>query len=687
MLLPNDPKEIGGIQILDRLGSGGAGIVYKGRDKDNEIVALKVLHAEFANNQTVRKRLEREADAMRSVKGNRTVKIRRIEIDVVQPFIVMDFAEGENLANYIANNGVLKGQALNDFALQLAEAIRDIHKAKVIHRDLKPTNVIIGPDGLKVVDFGISIVSEVTGMTQTGLMVGTVSWLSPEQILGKEITQKTDIFNYGLVLGFAATGKHPFGEGKPEAVMFRILNSDPEIKNIKNEYKIEILKYLEKNPDRRINSLAIFGSKDKIQTISISQFVPIYKYKKVLFGLTTSTILISAVIYFNSGSNKLYGNINNEETLAQVKSDASMTPMPVLTAESVEAETSSKSETTESVELNKKVNPKIAGYKICTKITHTYGNSGEMDSKLTCANDYELEVLDSYYYNVPAVVVQVAENGQKRNMDKLFYCVTKLAFIRFKDINHMGETHVNYSEPYGQNVTMENTEYFESESCKKYGNNKVARTTTFGSFAFPNQNAKEFNLTSSKLIEYYYVIHNQNSDTIEIQTTLQKTDRVDIISQKSQKVSAKNSGQICFEKSQENRINKKCKIIEDKEKFFNLSRVESNESLYPYLKVVMTSPWVGNPMCLKKDVRYSTVREINGSRFELSPDNSTVIASSAGGQTNDSCKKEFPSEFLDVTYPVWFDGEIDGSQVAILELRSINENPIIIKATWTPSSN
>lgn len=516
MLLPNDPKEIGGIQILDRLGSGGAGIVYKGRDKDNEIVALKILHAEFANNQTIRKRLEREADAMRSVKGNRTVKIRRIEIDVAQPFIVMDFAEGENLANYIANKGVLKGQALNDFASQLAEAIRDIHKAKVIHRDLKPTNVIIGPDGLKVVDFGISIVSEVTGMTQTGLMVGTVSWLSPEQILGKEITQKTDIFNYGLVLGFAATGKHPFGEGKPEAVMFRILNSDPEIKNIKNEYKIEILKYLEKNPDRRINSLAIFGSKDNLQSISIRQFVPFHKYKKVLFGLITSTILISTVIYFNSGLNKFYGNINNinnEETLAQVKSNELLTPMPALTAESVEVETPSKSETTETIKLNEKSN------------------------------------------------------------------------------------------------------------------------------------------------------------------------------QKSQKVSAKNSGQICFEKSQENRIIKKCKIIEEKEKFFNISRVESNENLHPYLKVVMTSPWVGLPMCLKKDVRFSTVREINGSRFELSPDVSTVIASSAGGQTNDSCKKEYPPEFLDVTYPVWFDGELDGSQVAILELRSINENPIIIKATWTPSNN
>ena len=255
MLLPNDPKEIGGIQILDRLGSGGAGIVYKGRDKDDEIVALKILHAEFANNQTVRKRLEREADAMRSVKGNRTVKIRRIEIDVAQPFIVMDFAEGENLANYIANNGVLKGQALNNFALQLAEAIRDIHKAKVIHRDLKPTNVIIGPDGLKVVDFGISIVSEVTGMTQTGVLSGTASWLSPEQILGKDITEKTDIFNYGLVLGFAATGKHLFGEGKPEAVMFRILNTEPELNLFSRKMQTIIKDLISKDPLIRPDTL------------------------------------------------------------------------------------------------------------------------------------------------------------------------------------------------------------------------------------------------------------------------------------------------------------------------------------------------------------------------------------------------------------------------------------------------
>jgi hypothetical protein len=92
-------------------------------------------------------------------------------------------------------------------------------------------------------------------------------------------------------------------------------------------------------------------------------------------------------------------------------------------------------------------------------------------------------------------------------------------------------------------------------------------------------------------------------------------------------------------------------------------------------------------MCLKKDVRFSTVREINGRRFELSPDTSTVIASSAGGQTNESCKKEYSPEFLDVIYPVWFEGEFDGNQIAILELRSINENPIIIKATWTPSPN
>jgi serine/threonine protein kinase len=304
MLLPHDPKEIGGIQILDRLGSGGAGIVYKGRDKDNQIVALKVLHAEFANNQTVRKRLEREADAMRSVKGNRTVKVRRIEIDVVQPFIVMDFAEGENLANYIANNGVLKGQALNDFALQLAEAIRDIHKAKVIHRDLKPTNVIIGPDGLKVVDFGISIVSEVTGMTQTGVLSGTASWLSPEQILGKNITEKTDIFNYGLVLGFAATGKHLFGEGKPEAVMFRILNTEPELNLFSKKMQTIIKDLISKEPSKRPDTLKnltiiqeTFLTTNEIESTKSNKIrrldgSPYFKLPVLIGGLGTLIILI-----------------------------------------------------------------------------------------------------------------------------------------------------------------------------------------------------------------------------------------------------------------------------------------------------------------------------------------------------------------------------------------------------------
>ena len=311
MLLPNDPKEIGGIQILDRLGSGGAGIVYKGRDKDNEIVALKILHAEFANNQTIRKRLEREADAMRSVKGNRTVKIRRIEIDVAQPFIVMDFAEGENLANYIANNGVLKGQALNDFALQLAEAIRDIHKAKVIHRDLKPTNVIIGPDGLKVVDFGISIVSEVTGMTQTGVLSGTASWLSPEQILGKDITEKTDIFNYGLVLGFAATGKHLFGEGKPEAVMFRILNTEPELNLFSRKVQTIIKDLISKDPFKRpdtLKNLTIIQAKligttdinsDKSSDVININKKYLYKSPIAMSILVTTSLTLLLGFYFN----------------------------------------------------------------------------------------------------------------------------------------------------------------------------------------------------------------------------------------------------------------------------------------------------------------------------------------------------------------------------------------------------
>jgi serine/threonine protein kinase len=516
MLLPNDPKEIGGIQILDRLGSGGAGIVYKGRDKDNEIVALKVLHAEFANNQTVRKRLEREADAMRSVKGNRTVKIRRIEIDVVQPFIVMDFAEGENLANYIANHGVLRGQALNDFALQLAEAIRDIHKAKVIHRDLKPTNVIIGPDGLKVVDFGISIISEVTGMTQTGLMVGTVSWLSPEQILGKEITQKTDIFNYGLVLGFAATGKHPFGEGKPEAVMFRILNSDPELNNIKNELRLEILEYLDKNPHNRLIAGDVYKKKNRVQTTISHKSNAIVRYKKIMISTAAITLVFVPVPYLIYQSNDTQDNLRTTSTEDSIKTSR-IFPSPVT---------------------------------------------------------------DS-------------------SQDALFYT----------------------TEP---SIKPKTNELKEEDKTKIEGN------------------------------------ENSNKGLVQ------------------------NAGKICFEKTQEFKSTKKCKNVTNKEKFFNYYTPDEYDPFFGYSKIMMWSPWVGDPMCLKQEVRFTSFFEVNGFRPERRNDIATVVAN-PNSQSNDFCKNQFSSDFLDVTFPVYFDGDKKDDQVGILEMRSINENPIVIKATWTPS--
>jgi serine/threonine protein kinase len=396
MLLPHDPKEIEGIQILDRLGSGGAGIVYKGRDKDNQIVALKVLHAEFANNQTVRKRLEREADAMRSVKGNRTVKVRRIEIDVVQPFIVMDFAEGENLANYIANNGVLKGQALNDFALQLAEAIRDIHKAKVIHRDLKPTNVIIGPDGLKVVDFGISIVSEVTGMTQTGILSGTASWLSPEQILGKDITEKTDIFNYGLVLGFAATGKHLFGEGKPEAVMFRILNTEPELNLFSRKMQTIIKDLISKEPSKRpdtLKNLTIIKAKligtNNINSDISSDVINLnkkYLYKSpIAMSILVTTLLIFLLgFYFNpfkdivKVTTNLSANKENEviKDVGTLNTESQNIPRTIPSPN----ETQSQPTTTPSVFVNELDDTKIAGNIILTTMprrTYSYFKYGK----------------------------------------------------------------------------------------------------------------------------------------------------------------------------------------------------------------------------------------------------------------------------------------------------------------------
>jgi len=220
---------IGGYRLDALIGSGGMGIVFRATSPDGGPVAVKVLRPELADNPTVRERLRREAGALRRVQGGRTARVFEVNADHNPPYLVMELVSGQPLDAHIAQNGPLSGMLLRSFAQGICEAVADIHSAGIIHRDLKPSNVIIGPDGVKVLDFGVSVLQEAATLTKTGVFVGTTSWLSPEQVQGQAIATASDVFNLGLLLVYAATGQHAFGEGRPDAVMYRVVHDEPNL--------------------------------------------------------------------------------------------------------------------------------------------------------------------------------------------------------------------------------------------------------------------------------------------------------------------------------------------------------------------------------------------------------------------------------------------------------------------------
>ena len=247
-LTGSDPGRIDGYVLEGRLGAGGYGVVYAATDASGRKVALKVLRPELADNPGLKERLAREGQALGRVGGDRNVDIYEVVTEGSYTYLVMELVEGETLQERIERDGPLAGPILWFTAQGLIEALQAIHDAGITHRDLKPSNVMFGPDGVKVLDFGISAIADETGLTQTGAFSGTAAWIAPEQILGREVTEKCDVFNLGLVVAYAATGRHAYGEGRPDAVMYRISNLDADLEGIDEPLVAAIRRCLERDP-------------------------------------------------------------------------------------------------------------------------------------------------------------------------------------------------------------------------------------------------------------------------------------------------------------------------------------------------------------------------------------------------------------------------------------------------------
>ena len=245
------PEQIGSYKPTEQLGEGGFGIVYAAEAPDGTLVAIKVLRPELSNNPEVRERLRREAAASQSIMSDRVARVIDYDTEGDRPYLVMELVRGSTLTEQIAQNGPLGGAMLTSVAIAIAEALRDIHASGVLHRDLKPSNVMLGPDGIKILDFGIAAINEAADFTRTGAVLGSASWMSPEQITGAPVEAPSDIFAMGLVLAFAALGRHPFGEGRPEALMYRIVQEQPDLEGISGPSRSLIEATLRQDPETR----------------------------------------------------------------------------------------------------------------------------------------------------------------------------------------------------------------------------------------------------------------------------------------------------------------------------------------------------------------------------------------------------------------------------------------------------
>lgn len=250
-LLEWDPKELGSYRLTGRLGAGGFGTVYSGVAPDGRQVAVKMLRPELSSDQGLRARLAREGAAMRRVSSERTVDIIEVVTDGPVAFLAMELVVGVSLDQRISESGPLQGPLLWFSAEGIADALLSIHEAGIVHRDLKPSNVMLGDDGVKVLDFGVSVIADETAHTATGAFLGTAAWISPEQVNGFDATAASDVFMFGLVVAYAASGRHPFGSGRPDAVMYRIANGTPNLEGIPDPLVDLVAGCIERDPALR----------------------------------------------------------------------------------------------------------------------------------------------------------------------------------------------------------------------------------------------------------------------------------------------------------------------------------------------------------------------------------------------------------------------------------------------------
>ncbi|MET8289879.1 serine/threonine-protein kinase [Streptomyces sp. NPDC005132] len=256
---PGDPGRIGPYRIIGRLGSGGMGTVHAALDPDGRRIAVKVVHPAQAGDDEFRARFKREVDVSRRVTGPCLVPLLAADPGAAVPWLATDYVPGLTLGEHLSTHGPLTGARLYALAAGTAAALTAVHAAGVVHRDVKPGNVILAPDGPRVLDFGIAHALDGTSVTRTGVMTGTAGWISPEGYRTGDVGPAGDVFTWAALIAYAATGRLPFGTGAPDAVAVRVMSGDPDLAGIPDDLLALLTAALAKTPQDRPTAAALAG--------------------------------------------------------------------------------------------------------------------------------------------------------------------------------------------------------------------------------------------------------------------------------------------------------------------------------------------------------------------------------------------------------------------------------------------
>ncbi|MFE3504338.1 protein kinase [Kitasatospora sp. NPDC059160] len=259
-LTADDPREVGGHRLYARLGAGGMGRVYLAYTPGGRPVALKVVRPELAGDPDFRARFAQEVASARLIHGLFTAQLVDAGPDAATPWLATTYVPGPSLQQVVQRFGPLPERTVLLLMAGIAEALQAIHASGVVHRDLKPGNVLIAADGPRVIDFGIARAADAVALTGTGLQIGSPAYMAPEQAMGQSATAATDVWALGALAVHVAAGAPPFGDGPHPATLYRTVHEEPDLARVPEGLRELLRRCLAKRPEDRPTTAEVIAA-------------------------------------------------------------------------------------------------------------------------------------------------------------------------------------------------------------------------------------------------------------------------------------------------------------------------------------------------------------------------------------------------------------------------------------------